>query len=545
MKRGLVLSCVILLTACTKPDPGPVTLRILSFNDFHGNIQSADPSPGRLPMMVNGKEEMVEAGGAAYLATLIAQEKKDHPNNIVISAGDLTGASPLVSALLKDEPTINVMNQIGLDLNAVGNHEFDYGTAELRRKAEGDGAFRGADFSYLAANVVDVISGKPLFSPYVIQEFSGARVGFIGVVTAETPTIVAAAGIKGLRFLDPQETLNLYAAELRAQGVEAIVAILHEGASVPPDIAQDGSACEGLVGVLTDIVAKADPAIDLFITGHTHQAYACRLDGRLVTQTASYGRMLTVTDLKLARDTGDVTAASARNLPVTRDLASAPTILAEIKAAEDQTAPIRAKSIGTLGAALSRTPDANGESALGDLIADAQLAAGRQMGAQIAFMNPGGIRQDLPSDPAAGLSVSLGDLFAVQPFGNNLVVMDLTGAEIKTLLEQQWIDQPADRKPRILQVSDGFSYCYDDRRAEGDKILGDTIRLDGAPLRAGANYRVVVNSFLADGGDRFIVLKQGRARVQGGGDLDALQEFVRQRQTTLPAEPQGRICRKV
>jgi 5'-nucleotidase len=545
MKRGLVLSCVILLTACTKPDPGPVTLRILSFNDFHGNIQSADPSPGRLPMMVNGKEEMVEAGGAAYLATLIAQEKKDHPNNIVISAGDLTGASPLVSALLKDEPTINVMNQIGLDLNAVGNHEFDYGTAELRRKAEGDGAFRGADFSYLAANVVDVISGKPLFSPYVIQEFSGARVGFIGVVTAETPTIVAAAGIKGLRFLDPQETLNLYAAELRAQGVEAIVAILHEGASVPPDIAQDGSACEGLVGVLTDIVAKADPAIDLFITGHTHQAYACRLDGRLVTQTASYGRMLTVTDLKLARDTGDVTAASARNLPVTRDLASAPTILAEIKAAEDQTAPIRAKSIGTLGAALSRTPDANGESALGDVIADAQLSAGRQMGAQIAFMNPGGIRQDLPSDPAAGLSVSLGDLFAVQPFGNNLVVMDLTGAEIKTLLEQQWIDQPADRKPRILQVSDGFSYCYDDRRAEGDKILGDTIRLDGAPLRAGASYRVVVNSFLADGGDRFIVLKQGRARVQGGGDLDALQEFVRQRQTTLPAEPQGRICRKV
>lgn len=544
MKRALFLSCALLLAACTQPEAGPVTLRILSFNDFHGNIQSENPSPGRLPMMVDGKEEMVEAGGAAYLATLIAQEKKDHPNNIVISAGDLTGASPLVSALLKDEPTINVMNQIGLDLNAVGNHEFDYGTAELRRKAEGDGAFRGADFSYLAANVVDATSGKPFFSPYAIQEFSGARVGFIGVVTAETPTIVAAAGIKGLRFLDPQETLNLYAAELRAQGVEAIVAILHEGASVPPDIAQDGAACEGLVGVLSDIVAKADPAIDLFITGHTHEAYACRLDGRLVTQTASYGRMLTVTDLTLARDTGDVTAATARNLPVTRDLAPDPAILAEIKAAEEETAPIRAKSVGTLGAALSRQPDANGESALGDVIADAQLLAGRQMGARIAFMNPGGIRQDLPSDPSAGLSVSLGDLFAVQPFGNNLVVMDLTGAEIKTLLEQQWLDQPADRKPRILQVSEGFSYCYDDRRPEGDKILGDTLRLDGAPLQAGASYRIVVNSFLADGGDRFAVLKQGRTRVQGGGDLDALQEFVRQRQTTLPGDPQGRICRK-
>lgn len=551
MKPAWLLSCVILIAACTRPDPGPVTLRILSFNDFHGNIQSEDPSPGRLPMMVNGQQEMVEAGGAAYLATLIAEQKKGHPNSIVVSAGDLTGASPLASALLKDEPTIKVMNQIGLDLNVVGNHEFDHGVGELRRKIGGDCAFtlacpddsfKGARFGYLAANVVDERTGEPIFAPYVVRDFDGARVGFIGVVTAETPSIVAAKGIQGLAFKDPLEILNKYAGELTADGVEALVAVLHEGASVPSDIAHDGSTCHGMQGALTEIVAMADPAIDLFITGHTHQAYACRLDGRLVTQTASYGRMLTVTDLTLRG--GDVVAAEVKNLPVTRDLTPDPEVAALVAAAEATTAPIRATPVATLPAQVTRTPNLNGESALGDLIADAQLAAGRQMGAQIAFMNPGGIRQDLPSDPAAGLSVSLGDLFAVQPFGNNLVVMDLSGAEIRTLLEQQWVGQPADRKPRILQVSAGFSYCYDDRRAEGDKILPETISLDGAPLQADASYRIVVNSFLADGGDRFAVLKQGRARVQGGGDLDALQEFVRLHQKTLPASPEGRICRK-
>jgi 5'-nucleotidase len=528
--------------ACTRAQTDPVQLRILSFNDFHGNIQAANPSPGRLPVTTNGQTEMIEAGGAAYFATLVAREKAGHPNSIVVSAGDLTGASPLVSALLKDEPTIDVMNGIGLDLNVVGNHEFDYGAKELLRKKSGDGPFKGAAFDYLAANVVSIETGKPLFPPYEIRRFDGVKVGFIGVITAETPTIVAAAGIKGLSFKDPTETLNRYAAELRAQGVEAIVAVMHEGASVPADIAQDGSPCHGMVGALADIVAKADPAIDLFITGHTHQAYACRLDGRLVTQTASYGRMLSVIDLTLAH--GDVSSATVTNMPVTRDLAPTNEVAAQVAAAEAKTAPIRALPVGTLAAPLSRKPDGNGESALGDVIADAQLAAGRQMGAVIAFMNPGGIRQDLPSNPEAGLTVSLGDLFAVQPFGNNLVAMDLTGQQIHTLLEQQWLNQPADRKPRMLQVSNGFGYCYDDRRAEGDKILSDTIRLGGRRIEPDRRYRVVVNSFLADGGDRFAVLKDGNNRVQGDSDLNAFKDYVGQKAGRFPAAPQHRLCRQ-
>ncbi|MBI2254419.1 MAG: bifunctional metallophosphatase/5'-nucleotidase [Proteobacteria bacterium] len=543
MLKPLLWSAALLLTvACTGPQAGPVALRILAFNDFHGNIQAEKPSPGRLPVTVNSQTEMVETGGAAYLATLIGQEKADHPNSIVVSAGDLTGASPLVSALLKDEPTIGVMNEIGLDLNVVGNHEFDYGAQELLRKKSGDATFKGAAFDYLAANVVTASTGKPLFPPYAVRAFGGVKVGFIGVITAETPTIVAAAGVKGLSFLDPAEALNHYAAELRGQGVEAIVAVMHEGASVPPEIAMDGSPCRGMIGALTDIVAKADPAIDLFITGHTHQAYACRLDGRLVTQTASYGRMLSVIDLSLAN--GDVSAAAVRNVPVTRDLAPDKQIEALVAAAEQKTAPIRAQPVGTLAAPLSRKPDGNGESALGDVIADAQLAAGGLMGAEIAFMNPGGIRQDLPSSPEAGLTISLGDLFAVQPFGNNLVAMDLTGRQIHTLLEQQWLNQPADRKPRMLQISNGFSYCYDDGRAEGTKILAETIQLGGARLVPDRQYRVVVNSFLADGGDRFVVLKDGINRVQGDSDLNAFKDYAGRNVAHLPAAPQGRICRK-
>ncbi|MBL8709368.1 MAG: bifunctional metallophosphatase/5'-nucleotidase [Rhodospirillaceae bacterium] len=519
----------------------PVPLRILAINDFHGNIQTENPSPGRLPLLVDGKEEMVETGGAAFLAAHIARERAGHANSILVSAGDLTGASPLVSALLRDQPTIEVMNQIGLDLNAVGNHEFDHGMDELRRKMEGDGEFGGADFDYLAANVVSPTALIQPFGATAIREFDGARVGFIGVVTEETPTIVSAKGIKGLVFSDPLDVLNNQAAVLRKMGVEAIVAVLHEGAAAPAGIAQDGAPCEGMSGALVDIVKGADPAIDLFISGHTHQAYACRLDGRLVTQTASYGRMLSVIDLTL-KD-GDVVAAAVRNQPVTRDLAPDPGIAALVARAEAATEQIRAEPVADLPGQVTRAPDASGESALGDLIADAQLASARLLGASIAFMNPGGIRQDLPSNPGK-TDVSLGDLFAVQPFGNNLVAMDLSGAEIKALLEQQWIDQPADRRPRILQVSAGFSYCYDARRADGDKILAQSLRLDGKLIVPEETYRIVVNSFLADGGDRFTVLRNGRNRVQGDNDLDALRTYISARSGSLALQSQGRICRK-
>jgi 5'-nucleotidase len=553
MRYFLSIALPLFVTGCAMKEPTPIELRLLAFNDFHGNIQSEDPTPGRVQIVKDGKAEMVDAGGAAYLAALIAEQRAGHDNNMLISAGDLTGASPMLSALLRDEPTIQIMNRIGLDLNTVGNHEFDAGRQEILRKAEGgckDSApcagaeFEGAAFDYLAANVIDTARGEPLFAPYVVKEFGGIDVAFIGIVTTETPHIVSKDGIAGLTFLDEVTTLNRYADQLSKQGVEAIVGVLHEGSSATPDTSVDGGACIGLEGALNDIVAKASPAIDLFISGHTHQSYACRLNGRLVTQAGNYGRMLSVIDLTLDPVSGDVADAAARNLPVTRDLPADAAIVADLSRAEAATAPIRSQVVTTLPAALSRQQDAAGESALGDVIADGQLAAARNLGAVIALTNPGGIRQDLPSDPGKGLAVTLGDLFAVQPFNNNLVAMDVTGAQLKLLLEQQWLGQPEDRKPRMLQISDGFTYCYDDRRAEGDRILADTMHLNGEVIEGASIYRIVVNNFLAGGGDRFEVLREGRHLVQGGGDLEALRNYVTTAGGNLTVATVGRICRQ-
>ncbi|WP_374383258.1 bifunctional UDP-sugar hydrolase/5'-nucleotidase [Dongia sp.] len=538
-RRFWVIATALLALGCSADRAtGPVSLRLLAFNDFHGNIQSADPSPGRIPIVKDGKTELVDAGGAAYLAPLIAQERAGHPNTLLVSAGDLTGASPMLSGLLKDEPTIRVMNGIGLDLNVVGNHEFDSGSEELVRKSG------LAQFAYLAANVVDTASGQPLFPPYVVKKVGGIDVAFIGVVTKETPHIVAARGVTGLRFLDETETLNRYAADLSRQGIHAIVAVIHEGATPGADTPTDGSNCKDLAGALVDIVQRSDPAIDLFISGHTHQNYACKLDGRMVTQAANYGRMLSVIDLTLDPASRDVLGVAASNLPVTRDLTPDAKVLAELSQADAATAPMRAKKVATLPIALLRKPADSGESALGDVIADAQLAAARELGAELAITNPGGIRQDLPSDPAKGLSVSLGDLFAVQPFGNNLVAMDVTGAELKLLLEQQWLGQPEDRKPRILQISSGFTYCYDSSRPEGDRILAASMQLNGKPIVPATSYRIAVNNFLAGGGDRFVVLKDGRHQVQGGSDLDALRDYLVEAAPGLKGDVAGRICRK-
>jgi 5'-nucleotidase len=552
--RSLIVTLSMILAGCAGTDPTPVELRLLAINDFHGNIQSSDPSPGRVAVLKDGKQEMVDAGGAAYLATALARERTGHANTLLISAGDLTGASPMLSGLLKDEPTIRVMNHIGLDINVVGNHEFDFGRGELMRKSLGDcaaslfcpdGSFTGAAFEYLAANVVDKASGKPLFPPYAVKDVEGIDVAFIGVVTRETPQIVAARGVADLEFLDEADTLNRYAAELTRRGVRAIVAVLHEGSSASPDTAVDGSDCVGLSGALNEIVARVDPAVDLFISGHTHQSNACRLNGRMVTQAGNYGRMLSVIDLSLDRALGEARVVSAHNLSVIRDVQPDAGVEAELRRAEVATAPIRQQKVTTLSAALTRQPNGAGESVLGDVIADAQLAAARDLGAVIAMTNPGGIRQDLPGDPGKGFAVNLSDLFAVQPFGNNLVVMDLTGAQLKQLLEQQWIDQPADRKPRILQISDGFTYCYDDRRAEGDMILADAMRLEGRVLKPDEVYRIAVNNFLAGGGDRFKVMTEGRNLVQGGGDLDALRDYVKGHAGELPDGPQDRICRRI
>jgi 5'-nucleotidase len=521
------------------PSSRLVDVQLLAINDFHGNL---DPPAGS-----SGRIGSIDAGGVEYLATHIAQLEATNPNTLVVSAGDLIGASPLLSALFHDEPTIEAMNLLGLDFNAVGNHEFDEGAAELLRMQnggchptdgclDGDG-FAGADFQFLAANVVRKDNGKTLFPAYKIRSFGGAKLGIIGVVLEGTPTIVTPSGVAGLEFKDEAETVNALIPQLKAKGVNAIAVLIHEGG------VQSGTfnECVGISGAIVDIVNRFDPAVDAVISGHTHQAYNCQLNNMLVTSASSFGRLVTDVKLTIDRATGEVTRMAANNLIVTRDVATdagQTSLLAKYRAFA---APIANRVIGSITADITRTTNPAGESALGDVIADAQLAATASAGAQAAFMNPGGIRADLTyAGSAAGEgngNVTYGEAFTVQPFGNSLVTMTLTGAQIDQLLEQQF-DNPTAGQTRILQVSNGVTYTWSASAPTGSKV--DQILTNGTPIDPNATYRITVNSFLAEGGDNFTVLTQGTNRLGGAIDLDALVDYFAAN-SPVPPGPQNRI----
>ena len=526
------------------PDAGAgmVQVQVLAFNDFHGNLEPPAGFGGRIIVgtLPNGDPDTVDAGGIVYLARHIADLRATQPNTVVVSAGDLVGASPLLSALFHDEPTIEAMDLLGLDLNAVGNHELDEGTSELLRMQYGgchpvdgcqDGTpFAGAQFGFLAANVATG-ADDTLFPPYEIRSFDGVQVAFIGMTLEGTPAIVTPAGVAGLEFRDEVETVNALVPVLQAEGVRAIVVLLHEGG------AQAGlyDECEGISGPIVDIVNGVDDEVDVFVTGHTHQAYNCVVDDKIVTSAASFGRLVTDIDLTLDAATGDVVEATARNVVVTRDVEAMPMVQALIAAYDALSAPLRDRVIGEVTDVVTRVAAASGESPLGNVIADAQRAATREIalgGADVAFMNPGGIRADIEAG-----EVTYGEAFTVQPFGNSLVTMTLTGAQIDALLEQQF-----GASQRILQVSEGFSYTWQDSAAAGEKVDPSTIFVDGAVVDPAASYRVTVNSFLASGGDGFTVLVEGTDRLGGAVDVDALEAYL---QANSPLSPPalGRITR--
>jgi len=395
----LALMCIP-LSGVNAAAPRYVNVQVLALNDFHGNLEASSGLTVTLP---DGTR--VPAGGVAYLATHLRNLEAANPNTIIVSAGDLIGASPLVSALFHDEPTIEAFNLIGLDLNAVGNHEFDEGAQELLRMQFGgchptDGCldgdpFPGADFRFLAANVVVADRGQPIFTPYVIRSFSGVRVAFIGMTLKGTPTIVTPSGVAGLEFLDEVETVNALVPEIRAKGVQAIVVLMHEGGT------QGGgstiNSCVGLSGPVVPIVEGFDDEIDVVVSGHTHQAYNCQIDGKLVTSTNAFGRLVTKIDLTVDRYTGEVTAKTADNRIVTRTVPAAADLAAWVQKYVTLAAPLANRIVGTITGDITRTNNAAGESALGDVIADSQLLATADPGfgeAVVAFMNPGGIRAD-------------------------------------------------------------------------------------------------------------------------------------------------------
>jgi 5'-nucleotidase len=558
MRRLVALLLCVVLAACGttsgRPD-GPLRVKLIAFNDFHGNLEPPGafiraPEGGVAPEATD-RDVMVPAGGAARFATMIRKLAAENPNHVITSSGDMIGASPLVSALFLDEPTIEAMNRIGVDFNAVGNHEFDRGVDELKRKQTGGcekyivalepcrsgHRFEGAKFQYLAANVIDRQTGQPIFPAYGIKTFDGIKIGFIGLTLKGTDQIVDPSGIAGVEFRDEATTINARAAELRAQGVRAIVVLIHEGGFSKQRYHEQ--ACPGLTGDILPILDKLDPSIDVVASAHTHQPYVCTYHGFLLTSAASYGRLVTDIDLEIDRSTGRVLKKTAVNRIVAsegygelkeqpgyplleRDRAIATLVAGYV----DAVAPYANRRIGRSATALSSQQDADGQSPAGGMIADADLYATQRAGAQLALLNPGSVRAPgiVPTDDGG---VTYGALFRAEPFGNNLVTMTLTGAELKAVLEQQWL--PQRQSAMILQVSKGFTYAFDATRPLGSRVLAETMRLDGVPIRPDASYRVTINSFMESGGDGFSLFRAGRDKVTGMIDVDAAELYFRER----------------
>ena len=582
LSLGLALGAAPALQAAE-----PVHISLIAINDFHGNIQ---PPAGSLlmPDAANASGARVSAGGAAYLSSLVRDLKSRNPGRtLVVGAGDLVGATPLASGLFHDEPTIEVLNQIGLDVSSVGNHEFDKGRTELLRLQKGGcyprpadgssgvvgvdtcmnaGAFAGATFQYLAANVLDTASGNTLFPATALREVGGAKIGFIGLTLRSTPSVVTPAGVVGLQFLSEVATVNRLAPQLKAQGAAAVVVLIHQGGQTSARTVQD-KTCPDFSGPILALADQFDRAVDVVVSGHTHQEYVCvRPDGKLVTQTGFYGRLVTLIDLQVDASARKVLAKDANNfvvlngapvkdangnfLPLPKGVTALqpdPAVETIVRRYGDLTAPLSEMEVGRLVVPLERRANAAGESTLGAVIADAFLAGtsdtsyGAQP-AQIAFTNPGGLRSDLPN-----LAVTFGQLFNVLPFNNSLVTMDLTGAQLLRLLEQQW-ERPQPAGGRILPVSNGFSYTWDASQPEGappgkgQRVVPGSMRLNGAPIAMDKSYRVTVNSFMASGGDALSVFKQGRNVQEGENDLVVAKLYFRLK-GILQAPQMGRIQR--
>ncbi|MFE0255470.1 bifunctional metallophosphatase/5'-nucleotidase [Streptomyces sp. NPDC059010] len=525
-------------------------VQLLSFNDLHGNLEPPAGSSGRVTeLQADGTTKTIDAGGVEYLATHLRQAREGKKYSITAAGGDMVGASPLISGLFHDEPTIEALNKLDLDVTSVGNHEFDEGAKELARLQNGGchptagcyvkgEEFEGADFPYLAANVLDEKSGKPILKPYWVWKKKDVKIGFIGVTLEDTPGVVSADGVKGLKFKDEVETINKYAKVLQRQGVKSIVALIHEGgqpASGSYNYNCDApGAGDGISGPIVDIAKNITPSVDALVTGHTHAAYVCTIPDpsgkpRMVTSAASFGRLYTDTTLTYDRFTGDIarTAVKSANRVVTRDVAKAPDMTELISKWNTLAAPIGNRAIGYISADISNTGT---ESPIGDLIADAQLAHGKELDPEtdLALMNPGGIRAPL-TYAAKGAEgdgvVTYAEGFTVQPFSNTVNLQDFTGAQLIQVLKEQVSGTNA-ASPKVLQVSSGLTYTLDLTKTGADRVVSDSIRLNGEAINPTATYRVATNSFLAGGGDGFPTLGQGTNDLVGSDDLTALEKYL-------------------
>lgn len=534
------------------PREREVPVKLLGWNDFHGQL-----SPKTVSMR--------PAGGAAVMTSYLRAAAAKTKHTFLVHAGDQVGASPPNSALLQDEPTIGVLNLLANEacgsrgrsprcnvIGTLGNHELDEGKAELLRLIGGgndahgpylEDPWSGARFPYVSANVIDADSGETLLPPYKIVRAQNVPIAFIGAVLKATPTIVTPTGVAGLTFLNEAEAINRYIPELHAQGVHAIVVLIHQGLTQPSYTGPTDATQAAPSGELLDVISRLDDDIDVVVSGHTHQFTNAILENAngapiLVTQAFSASTAYAEIDLVLDTATSDVVSKTASVVTTWGDegpgLTPDQSVAALVARADESVAPRVNRVVGQAAADITRTQNAAGESALGDLIADSQRSA---VGAQFGVMNPGGIRADL----SAG-EVTWGELFAIQPFGNTVVTLTLTGQQIYDLLNQQWGGaQPAGG--RLLQIS-GFGYTWDSTVAEGSARVSEVHATDGTPIALDQSYVVAANNFIAAGGDNFTVLAAGTNQVGGPVDLDALVAYLGTVPQPVSAAVEGRITRE-
>jgi 5'-nucleotidase len=548
MRPVLISLLAALLAGCaTTAVPtasGPVEVQVLALNDFHGNLEP----PASTTSFRRDDEILRQAlGGAARLAATLDALRRGQNATVTVAAGDLIGASPFASANFLDEPSIAALGMAGLEVASVGNHEFDRGIAELRRIQEGGceqntlrqpcalEPFEGAGFAYLAGNVIDT-GGASLFPGTSLRQVGPVKVGFIGLTLAGTATLVSPAMTRGYRFTGEAEAANRLASELQAAGADTVVLLIHEGGRVDPS--QNLSGCPGLSGPILPIIEQLDPAISLVVSGHTHMAYICRMDPaegspRLLSSAGRFGGF--VTDIRLTWDqtTRRVTDIAAINVPVNGERGTRADVAALVERYVAAAGPLAARVVGTLAPATTDEVDCV-EAPAANLVADAQLSAARAAvgdGVDAAFINTSGVRTNL--DAAADGEVTYGDIFAMQPFGNTLQVLELTGAELRQALEEQFCNQaPATPCSTLLAPSATLTYSYDRNRPAGQRIV--EIVLGGAPLDPATRYQVVFNNFLANAGDGFASLVQRPTVGEAGVDLDALEAYL-VRGATIPA----------
>jgi 5'-nucleotidase len=576
LRYCMVSLASILAAACGSDghhDQPPFTVKIIAINDYHGNLQS----PGTFGANLNVPAAQRPAvGGAEYLAAYVAKAKAANPLNVVVAAGDNIGASPLISALFLDEPAVETLNRIGLEFSSVGNHEFDKGSTELLRLQSGGckvtngvqdpgscrGAqagtpvpFEGAKFQWLSANVVKTSTGQTLLPAYGVKTFNGVKVAFIGMTLKDTPTIVTPTGVAGLQFNDEAATVNALVPQLRAQGIEAIVVLVHQGGFQTGALSDINGCDGGLAGSdIANIVAKLDDAVDLVVSGHTHAAYNCTLPnskGRMipVTSTPAFARTVTEIDATIDPQTSDITSVVANNKLVSRSdpaVTADAAVAAVVNGYNGLVAPIANQVIGSITADLpASSSDAACNVAAGDLIADGMLEATKAAafgGASIAFMNRGGVRGSgylfKQSVGEGDGNVTYGEAFTVQPFGNSLVTLTLSAQALRTVLEEQFAGchgQTA-TTTRVMLTSAGFKYTWDGSQACDARIrqatltangTTETIVSNGVVVNPAKTYRVTVNNFMATGGDGFSTfLTQGKEALGGAQDIDATVAYI-------------------